>query len=202
MLILTGQPFEMDLPLASPVRCELCVVICFLTAKGTTPIDTRQLWKIYGPQRMHIKNMQKWDREFIYRHPWRTAFWLAFCFSLNNCKSGVRNAWRLVCDCSRAVRTDPWTCAMWQESSMTRIYEKCHSACKTASGQMRKREWDAESNGKLPYLYIPSKIATLVPEFAVEDLPLGKTAALVPEFAGKCPLDRTHWLLLLLLLLL
>ena len=50
---------------------------------------------------------------------------------------------------------------------------------------MLKREWGAESNGKLPHLFIPSKTATLVPEFAVEDLPLGRTAALVPEFAVK-----------------
>ena len=57
---------------------------------------------------------------------------------------------------------------------------------------MLKREWGAESNGKLLHLFIPSKIITLVPEFAVEDLPLGRTAALVPEFVVKDqPLDRT-----------
>ena len=39
--------------------------------------------------------------------------------------------------------------------------------------QVLKREWDAEISGKLPYLFIPSKTATLVPEYAVEDLPLG-----------------------------
>ena len=50
---------------------------------------------------------------------------------------------------------------------------------------MLKREWGAESNGKLPYLSIPSKTAARVPEFAVEDLPLSRTAALVPEFAVK-----------------
>ena len=56
---------------------------------------------------------------------------------------------------------------------------------------MLKREWDAESNGKLPYLLIPSKTETLVPEFAVENLPLGRTAALVPEFSVKyLPLGR------------
>ena len=50
----------------------------------------------------------------------------------------------------------------------------------------------AESNGKLPHLFIPSKTSTLIPEFAVEDLPLGRTAALVPEFAVKhLPLGRT-----------
>ena len=48
---------------------------------------------------------------------------------------------------------------------------------------MVKRQWDAESKGKLPHLSIPSKTAILVPDFAVEDLPLGRTAALVPEFA-------------------
>ena len=48
---------------------------------------------------------------------------------------------------------------------------------------MPKRKWGAESNGKLPHLFIPSKTATLVSEFAVEDLPLGRTEALVPEIA-------------------
>ena len=37
---------------------------------------------------------------------------------------------------------------------------------------MLKREWGAESSGKLVHLFIPSKTATFVPEFAVEDLPL------------------------------
>ena len=36
---------------------------------------------------------------------------------------------------------------------------------------MLKREWDAEINGMLPHLFIPSKTAALAPEFAVEDLP-------------------------------
>ena len=39
---------------------------------------------------------------------------------------------------------------------------------------MLKKDWDGESNGRLPRLFIPSKTATLVPEFAVKDLPLGK----------------------------
>ena len=59
------------------------------------------------------------------------------------------------------------------------------------SVEMLKREWGAESNGKLTHLLIPSKTATLVPEFAVEDLLLGRIAALVPEFAVKdLSLDR------------
>ena len=62
------------------------------------------------------------------------------------------------------------------------------------SVQMLKREWGAESNGKLLHLFIPSKTATLVLKFAVEDLSLGRTAALVPEFAVKdLQLGRTPW---------
>ena len=57
---------------------------------------------------------------------------------------------------------------------------------------MLKKECGAESNGKLPHLFIPSKTTTLVPEFAVEDLPLSSTETLVPEFAVKdLPLGRT-----------
>ena len=57
---------------------------------------------------------------------------------------------------------------------------------------MLKKMWGAERNGKLPHLFIFRKTATLVPEFAVEGLPLDKIAALVPEFAVKyLPLGRT-----------
>ena len=56
---------------------------------------------------------------------------------------------------------------------------------------MPKREWGAESNGKLPHLFMPSKTATLVPEFAMEDLFFGRTAAMVSEFGVKdLPLGR------------
>ena len=37
----------------------------------------------------------------------------------------------------------------------------------------------------LPHLFIPSKTATFVSEFVVEDLPLDRTATLVPPFAVK-----------------
>ena len=60
------------------------------------------------------------------------------------------------------------------------------------SVQMLKREWGAESNGKLPHLFIPSKTTTFVPEFAVEDLPLYRTATLVPAFAVKTCLWAEH----------
>ena len=48
-----------------------------------------------------------------------------------------------------------------------------------------KREWAADSKGKLPHLFTPSKTATFVPEFAVEDLALDRTATLVRAFALK-----------------
>ena len=50
---------------------------------------------------------------------------------------------------------------------------------------MLQREWRAESNVKLQHLFIASKTATLVPEFAVEDLPLDRTVTFVPAFALK-----------------
>ena len=58
----------------------------------------------------------------------------------------------------------------------------------------------AESNGKLPHLFIPSKTATLVSEFAVEDLPLNRTAILVSAFALKeLSLGRTLMMMLMIM---
>ena len=60
------------------------------------------------------------------------------------------------------------------------------------SVQMLNREWGAESNGKLPHLFIPGKTSALVPEFALEDMLFHRTAALVPVLAVKdLPLGRT-----------
>ena len=57
---------------------------------------------------------------------------------------------------------------------------------------MLKREWGAESNGKLPHLFIPNKTAALFPEFGGGRLPLGRTAAMMLEFAVEdLPLGRT-----------
>ena len=58
-----------------------------------------------------------------------------------------------------------------------------------------------ESNGKLPHLFIPSKTATWVPEFAMENLPLGRIATLVPEFAVKdLLLGRTLMMMMIMIL--
>ena len=41
------------------------------------------------------------------------------------------------------------------------------------------------------HLFIPSKTEIVVPEFAVEVLPFGRTAALVPEFVVRdLPLEQ------------
>ena len=45
--------------------------------------------------------------------------------------------------------------------------------------------WGAECNGKLPHLFNPGKTATVVLEFAVEELPLDRTATSVPAFVAK-----------------
>ena len=54
---------------------------------------------------------------------------------------------------------------------------------------MLYRAYIAEHNGKLLHLFSPSRTATLVPVFAVEDLRLDRIATLVPEFAVKI----CHW---------
>ena len=52
-----------------------------------------------------------------------------------------------------------------------------------------------------PHLFIPSKTATLVPEFAVEDLPLSRTAAFVPAFAVKgLSLGRTLMMMMMMMM--
>ena len=64
---------------------------------------------------------------------------------------------------------------------------------------MLKRERGAESNRRLPHLFIHSKTATVVPEFAVEDhLPLDRTATSVSAFAVKyLPLGRTLMMMMM-----
>ena len=59
---------------------------------------------------------------------------------------------------------------------------------------MLKRRVGCGKQRKLPHLFIPSKTETLVPEFAMEDLSLGRTAALVPEFCSERPTlgQNTH----------
>ena len=55
------------------------------------------------------------------------------------------------------------------------------------SVQRLKREWGAESNGKLPHLFNPGKTAALVPEFAVEGFPSAETAVLVSAPCSEGP---------------
>ena len=64
-------------------------------------------------------------------------------------------------------------------------WDLCRSFKVCSDTKERERERDAESNGELPHLSIPSKIAAWVPEFVVEDPPLSRTAAWELEFAVK-----------------
>ena len=50
---------------------------------------------------------------------------------------------------------------------------------------MLKREWGVESIGKLPHLFIVSKTAALLSEFAVEDQPSTELQPWVPVLAVK-----------------
>ena len=71
----------------------------------------------------------------------------------------------------------------WCRWDLFRSFKVCSDA---------KKRVVVESNGKPSHLFIPSKTATLVPEFAMEDLPLSSTATLVPELAVEdLPLGRT-----------
>ena len=63
---------------------------------------------------------------------------------------------------------------------------------------MIKGEWGAENNRKLLHLFIPSKTATLVPEFAVEDLPLDRIAALVSCVCSERSVLEQNVLLIML----
>ncbi|UYV70239.1 hypothetical protein LAZ67_7002260 [Cordylochernes scorpioides] len=59
------QPFAMELPLSSPAKCELRLLIRFLNAKNNSPLEIhRQLVEVYGEKCMDIKNVQKWCRKF------------------------------------------------------------------------------------------------------------------------------------------
>ena len=78
----------------------------------------------------------------------------------------------------------------WCPWDLFRTFKVCSDA--EERERERERECGAESNGKLPHLFIPNRTAALVHEFAVEGLPLGRTAALVPEFVTiDLPMSRT-----------
>ena len=67
---------------------------------------------------------------------------------------------------------------------------------------MLKREWGAESNGKLPQLFNHSRTASWVPECAMEDLPLGRIPDLVPEFVVKdLPLGSTLMMMMMMMMM-
>ena len=70
------------------------------------------------------------------------------------------------------------------EGPVSRIYSPYLHACAPEIFSDAEREWGVDSNGKLPHLFIPSKTATLVPEFAVKDLPLGRKLMIYKSLRG------------------
>ena len=65
---------------------------------------------------------------------------------------------------------------------------------------MLKREWGAESNGKLLHLFIPSKVATLVPVFAVEELSLGQICNLGSCVCSEIPALGQNALIMMMMM--
>ena len=158
ILSLDWAPFAMELPHASPARCELHAVIHFLSAKGTTPVDIhRQLCEVYGPQCMDIKNMQKWVREFMYR-----------CIDIHDeqrCGQPLVSA-ETIAKVEQEMLEDRrvivwWWVDQWQGAKQGRALpaqcgrrvlwqgymKKCHSACKIVSIAtviMSKNSWKVQ----------------------------------------------------------
>ena len=85
---------------------------------------------------------------------------------------------------AQLAKSTPLTYTLWSWD-LFRSFKFCSDA---KEGVGCGKQWEA-----VPRLFIPSKTATLVPEFAVEDLSLDRTATLVRAFAVKdLPLGRTH----------
>ena len=76
------------------------------------------------------------------------------------------------------------------ESPVSQIHSPYLHAGDPGIFQILKREWGAESNGKLPHLFIHNNTAILVSEFVVKDLPFSRIAILVTAFAVKGPLGE------------
>ena len=65
---------------------------------------------------------------------------------------------------------------------------------------MLKGEWGVKSNGKLPHLFIPSKTATFVPEFAVEDLPFWNNCRLCAWVRSARPVLGQNTLMIIMMM--
>ena len=87
----------------------------------------------------------------------------------------------LYSDCSTATIIAAWR---WWTSSLPLRKAYAHRR----SIQMLKREWGAESSGKLPHIFNPSRIEAFVPEFEVEDLLWAEVQAWFLRLQwGTCP---------------
>ena len=86
--------------------------------------------------------------------------------------------------CSPAVNfSDVWRDKLAKSTLLTSTLVPLGSFRSFKVSLDAKERVGAESNRKLPHLSFPNKIVAWVPEFAVEDLPLIRSAALISEFA-------------------
>ena len=63
--VLDKQLSEREVSIVATARCEIRAVICFLNAKGVSPIDIhRQLTEVYGDKCIAVQHVRKWCRKF------------------------------------------------------------------------------------------------------------------------------------------
>ena len=132
----------MELPFGSPARCELHAVTCFLSAKGNNPFDIHcQLYKVYVPQRMDVKNLWKGSESLCtdVQTSITNSILMVLRFPLKQLQKWSKNkkclkigVWQFASCANGFLKSVRVWLAMWRESSMTGVYEKCHSACKSA----------------------------------------------------------------------
>ena len=84
---------------------------------------------------MDVKNTQKWLREFMYCHTdvhdeQRSGRPSVSTGTIAKVQQEMLEYRHVTVHklCERIPEVSKSTCAAWQESSMTRVYEKCHSA--------------------------------------------------------------------------
>ena len=133
----------MELPLASPARCELRALNRFLSAKGTTPIDIhRQLCEAYGPQCKDVKNMRKWVREFMYgrtdvHDELRCGLPSVSAKIIAKVEQEMLEDRRVtVCELCKWIPEVSKSTSEWQESSMIRVTKNV-----TAHAKVHQSQW-------------------------------------------------------------
>ena len=155
------QRLKLEALIPTSADCEVRSVMKFLIAQNIAPIEIhRLLCQDYGHTRLDVNTSAgvRLGGAYIIIHPISPGHAPSYLYLFLQLKEFLFG---------QRFQND-------READLLRSFKVCSDA---------KERVEC---GK--HLFIPSETATLVPEFAVEDLPLGRTAALVPEFTGKtCP---------------